>query len=186
MQIPSSLYKFVVSPNSRVPELRFPWPFAYFLILLGVAACAFVIRREAQVKPLRIWHLYAPFVAAAAVAAIPFLLSPPNPANLVVWGLALAAGAAIGVLRGLAVRIQVDQMWALVRLPQGRDALIAVVLIGLLAAARIGAQATGPSGAEYLQPINAALAWCAGFFGGRALAIVSRIRRAPHFELRQF
>ena len=61
-----------------------------------------------------------------------------------------------------------------------------IVLIGLLAAARIGAQSAGPSGAEYLQPLNAGLAWCAGFLGGRALAIGSRIRRAPHFELRQF
>ena len=127
-------------------------PFAYFLIVLGVAACAFAIRREAQIKPMRLWHLYGPFVAAAAVAAIPFLLRAPNPGNLVVWGLALAAGAAIGVL----------------------------------ATARIGSQAAGPSGAEYLQPLNAALAWCAGFLGGRALAIISRVRRAPHFELRQF
>lgn len=161
-------------------------PFVYCLIVLGVAACAFAIRREAQIKPMRLWHLYGPFAAAVAVAAIPFLLRPPNPGNLVVWGLALAAGAAIGLLRGLALRIQVDQMWVLVRLPQARDALIIVVLIGLLAAAGIGAQSAGPSGAEYLQPLNAGLAWCAGFLGGRALAIGSRIRRAPHFELRQF
>lgn len=156
------------------------------LIVLGVAACAFTIRREAQIKPMRLWHLYGPFVAAAAVAAIPFLLRAPNPGNFVVWALALAAGAAIGVLRGLGLRIQVDQMWALIRLPQARDALIIVVLIGVLAAARIGTQAVGPSGAEYLQPLNAALAWCTGLLGGRALAIVSRIRRTPHFELRQF
>lgn len=161
-------------------------PFAYFLIVLGVAACAFAVRREAQIKPMRLWHLYGPFIAAALVAAIPFLLRAPNPGNLVVWALALAAGAAIGVLRGLGLRIQVDQMWALIRLPQARDALIIVVLIGVLATARIGTQAAGPSGTEYLQPLNAALAWCAGFLGGRALAIVSRIRRAPHFELRQF
>jgi hypothetical protein len=161
-------------------------PFAYLLILLGVAACAFAIRREVRVKPLRVWHLYGPFIAATAVAAIPFLLRPPNPGNLVVWGLALAAGAAIGVLRGLAVCLQVDQMWALVRLPNAHDALVIVVLIGLLAAARIATQAAGPSGIEYLQPLNAALAWLAGFLGGRAVAIVSRLRRAPHFELRQF
>lgn len=161
-------------------------PFAYFLIVLGVTACVFASRREARIKPMQHWHLFGPFAAAGAVAAIPFLLCPPNPGNLVVWELALGAGAAIGVLRGLAMRIQVDQMWALVRLPQARGAVIIVVLIGLLAAARIGAQAAGPSGAGYVQPLNAGLAWCAGFLGGRALTILSRLRGAPHVELRQF
>lgn len=125
-------------------------------------------------------------MAAALVAVTPFVFQQLTPGGLVVWGLALAAGAAIGLLRGLMMRIQVDQMWALIRLPQARCGLLTVSLIALLVATLIASRLAGPAGATYLQPLGAALAWCAGFLGGRALAIATRVRRAPHFELRQF
>ena len=63
---------------------------------------------------------------------------------------------------------------------------VLVSLIALLVVALIATRIAGPAGTGYLQPLGAGLAWCAGFLGGRALAIASRIRRAPHIELRQF
>ena len=149
-------------------------------------ACALASRREIEAKPMRLSHLYGAFVAAALVALAPFLFLSWTPGGLVVWGLALAAGAAIGVMRGVVMRIQVDQMWSLIRLPQAQCGGLAVSLIGLLVVALIASRIAGPAGADYLPTLGAALAWCAGFLGGRALAIASRVRRAPHFELRQF
>lgn len=160
--------------------------FANFLLVLGVAACAFAIRREAEMKPMRLSHLYGASLAATLVVLAPFGFLPLTPGGLVVWGLAAAAGAAIGLLRGIVMRIQVDQMWALIRLPQARCGLIAVGLIALLVVALIASRVAGLAGTDYLRPLGTALAWCAGFLGGRALAIANRVRRAPHFELRQF
>lgn len=160
--------------------------FAYFLLVLGATACALASRREVEAKPTRLSHLYGAFLAAALVALAPFLFLPLTPGGLMVWSLALAAGAAIGLMRGVMMRIQVDQMWALIRLPQARCGLLAVSLIALLVVALIASRVAGPAGTDYLRPLAAALAWCAGFLGGRALAIASRVRRAPHFELRQF
>ena len=55
---------------------------------------------------------------------------------------------------------------------------LAVSLIALLVVALIATRIAGPAGTGYLQPLGAGLAWCAGFLGGRALAIASRIRRS--------
>ena len=159
---------------------------AYFLIVLGVGACGLVCRREVQRKPMRRWHLYAPPVIATFVALVPLLQGSLVGQRAAVWVLALGAGFAIGLLRGAMVRIQVDQMWALVRVPQAPCALIAVILIALLGAGRIAADIVGPAGVAFLEPLAAALAWCAGFLAGRAAAIAARVRRAPHYELRQF
>ena len=160
--------------------------FAYFLLVLSLMGCALASRREIEAKPMRLSHLYGAFLAAALVALAPFLFLQLPPGGLVVWGLALAAGAAIGVMRGVMMRIQVDQMWSLIRLPQAQCGRLAVSLIALLVVALIATRIAGPAGTGYLQPLGAGLAWCAGFLGGRALAIASRIRRAPHIELRQF
>jgi len=159
---------------------------AYLLIVLGVVACALVCRREAQRKPMRRWHLYGPPVIATFVALVPLVHGPAIAQRGFVWVLALAAGFAIGLIRGALLRIQVDQMWQLVRVPQAPCALISVTLIALLVAGRIAADVMGPGGAVFLQPLTAALAWVAGFLAGRAAAIAARTRRAPHFELRQF
>ena len=94
--------------------------------------CALASRREIEAKPMRLSHLYGAFLAAALVALAPFLFLQLPPGGLVVWGLALAAGAAIGVMRGVMMRIQVDQMWSLIRLPQAQCGRLAVSLIALL------------------------------------------------------
>jgi hypothetical protein len=159
---------------------------AYFFLVLGLIACVLASRREIEAKPMRLSHLYGAVLAAALLALAAFLLVPLTPGGLVVWCLALAVGTAIGVMRGVMMRIQVDQMWALIRLPQAQCGRLAVSLIGLLVVALIASRIAGPAGTDYLQPLGAALAWCAGFLGGRALAIAGRVRRAPHFELRQF
>lgn len=160
---------------------------AFFLSVLGVAACGLAIRREVEKKPLRHWHLYAPALAAALTSLVPLLLLLPlTGQRVVVWMLGFAAGFAIGLLRGAIMRIQVDQMWALVRLPHAKCALIAVVLLGLLVAGRLAADLVGPLGVPYQLPLTAAIAWCAGFLGGRTAGVVGRLRRAPHVELRQF
>jgi hypothetical protein len=135
---------------------------------------------------MRRWHLYGPPLIATFVALVPLASGPLSAQRAIVWLLALGAGFAIGLIRGAMVRIQVDQMWALIRVPQAPCALVSVILIALLVAGRITADVAGPSGVVFLQPICAALAWCAGFLAGRAAAITARVRRAPHFELRQF
>ena len=84
--------------------------FAYFLLVLSLMGCALASRREIEAKPMRLSHLYGAFLAAALVALAPFLFLQLPPGGLVVWGLALAAGAAIGVMRGVMMRIQVDQI----------------------------------------------------------------------------
>jgi len=162
-------------------------PSAFYLTILGVVACGLAIRREVQMKPLRQWHLYAPALIGLLTALVLLLLVPPlTGQRVVVWGLGFAAGFAIGLLRGALMRIQVDQMWVLVRLPHAKCALIAVVLLGLLMLGRIAADLAGPQGAPYLLPLTAAIAWCAGFLAGRSAGVAGRIRRAPHVELRQF
>jgi len=98
----------------------------------------------------------------------------------------MAGGAAAGWLdrphARLALSIEIDQTWGLVRLPRS--------VVGLLAAAGVVAMAVldfmSAALEEVLvepQHIAAGAALCTGFLGCRALAIIVRSTRAPHVRL---
>lgn len=99
------------------------------------------------------------------------------------FGAALGAGLAIGVLRGLTLQLQVDHMFDKVRLPRARASfLVALALIGAVVLDVIGAL-LGAQGMLLRLIAPEIAAACAGMLTGRALAIALRWRRAPHIDL---
>lgn len=78
--------------------------------------------------------------------------------------------------------MQVDQTWRLVRLPPTFDATMAAVgLVGLSIIDFVSAALNDPLVAPAL--VAAAAAFCAGYIGGRAVALAVRARREPHIGL---
>lgn len=98
------------------------------------------------------------------------------------WVIALVLGGIIGRTRGWTLAVEIDQRLGLARLPRTVDALvIAFILVGLAALDFISCALEevfiGP------QHVAAGAAFCAGFLGCRALAIIVRATRAPHVGL---
>jgi hypothetical protein len=100
-----------------------------------------------------------------------------------IFAAAMAAGLAVGILRGITLELQVDHMFGKVRLPRARGSLlVALALLGAVLL-EIGGALVGPSAAVVRLAAPEIAAACAGMLAGRAMAIVMRWRRAPHVDL---
>jgi hypothetical protein len=155
----------------------------HLLVALGATGCAGVLLREARgrlVRPSRL--LAAPLLAAIAALFLLALVAPED-REPKLWALALATGAASGALRGLAMNIQVDHTWSLIRLPSGRDGLWTGAALAGLAMLTVVLGFTDADTGAYEALGAAAAAAMAGYLGGRALALYLRTARAPHRDL---
>ena len=154
------------------------------LAISAIAAVYFAVR-EARGRLMRQTRLYnLPLVAlVAALILLLFQLAAHQPA----WTFAATFGLGLvgGTVRGLTMKLEVDQNWHLVR-PTGRRALFWVslalpVAIGLEFAGALA----GPSGSP-LRLAGAHIAMlCTGLLVGRALVLTVRLMRAPHVDLRR-
>ncbi len=102
------------------------------IVLAAAAAMLFAIPEGCR-RVFRKWQLLFP-PALAALAAIvqliyPSLLELNQPE---IWELSIVA-AVIGVARGQFMRVDVDQIWNVVRLPRAPEGLLAAIMLMLFA-----------------------------------------------------
>ncbi len=161
-----------------------PLSLANVLTLFVAFFCLWTMSPQARGGIVRLWRLAMPAAFAAVVALM--LLSSIFDATLqhdAEWVLALLLGGFIGRSRGWTLPVEIDQRWGLARLPRTVDAL--VIAAGVVAVAAIDFTSSALEDA-LIDPshVAAASAFCAGFLGCRALAIIVRASRAPHVGLR--
>ena len=160
-----------------------PLSLANLLALLVALVCLWTVSPQARGGVVRLWRLAIPAVFASIVALM--LLSSVFEATFqhdAEWVIALVLGGIIGRSRGWTLAVEIDQRFGLARLPRTVDALvIAFFLVGLAALDFISAALEE----AFIAPehVAAGAAFCAGFLGCRALAIIVRATRAPHVGL---
>ncbi len=161
-----------------------PLSLANVLTLFVAFFCLWTMSPQSRGGIIRLWRLAIPAGFAAVVALM--LLSSMFDATLqhdAEWAIALLLGGFIGRTRGWTLPVEIDHRWGLARLPRTVDAL--VVAVGVVAVAAIDFTSSVLEDA-LIAPVHVAAgsAFCAGFLGCRALAIIVRATRAPHVGLR--
>jgi hypothetical protein len=153
------------------------------IVLLGFAVmCAYFTLGEMNHRSLRRPRLFAPvlFAAACALVFLLFHLGAKQPQW--VFGAVFVGGLVIGTVRGFTLPLQIDHMFARVRLPRARGSfLVALALVGAVLL-EIGGAFAGASGTPFRLVAPEIAAGCAGMLTGRAVAIAMRWRGTPHID----
>ena len=154
------------------------------LATVGFAVlCLLTIAPQASGNVVKLWRLAVPACFAAVQAFV--LLAGVFDATLqndAEWLLAAMLGLLFGRMRGWSLPIEVDQQHELIRQQRTADgSLTAIVLVLLALTDSVGAALLDP--VVEPQHVAAGAALCAGYLGGRALAIAVRTARLPHVEL---
>ena len=160
-----------------------PLSLANLLTVVMAVICLWTIAPQSRGGVVKLWRLAIPPILAVVVALM--LLAgvlEPSLANDLLWLIAAFVGSVVGRSRGWLAAMQADRTWRLVRMrpaiggPVAALALVVLCLIDFVSAALEQA---------LMEPniIAAAAAFCAGYLGGRALAVAVRAGRAPHVAL---
>ena len=148
----------------------------HILAAATLAGCLVVLSGEARGVSRSRGYLMVPPVLAAAAALLTIGLTEPDLRQPQVLRLAIGLGAAVGVVRGWFMTVDIDPLWSTVRLPTGRDGFwMAAALVALLLAAT-AAPLIASGGAELVPYASAAVAFGAGFLSGRAALVYLRTR----------
>ena len=155
----------------------------HLVLLVCALPCARYTLSEMRHRPLPRGRLAAPALLAMACALVFLLFHLGSQRPPWIFAAALAAGLAIGTLRGFTLQLQVDHMFDKIRLPRARGSFL--VALGLVAAVmlEIGGSLAGPEGLPFRLIAPEIAAACAGMLTGRAMAIAMRWRGAPHVDL---
>ena len=161
-----------------------PLSLANVLTLFVAFFCLWTMSPQARGGIVRLWRLAVPAAFATVVALM--LLSSMFGATMqqdAEWVIALLLGGVIGRTRGWTLPVEIDQRLGLARLPRALDGV--VVAAGVVALAFVDFTSAALEEA-LVAPVHIAAgsAFCAGFLGCRALAIIVRATRAPHVGLR--
>jgi hypothetical protein len=157
----------------------------HLVLVLGAVGAVHLALREIRGRSMRAWRLFAlPAVAVIlAMILVLFQLAARQPS----WwfGAALAAGAAVGAVRGATMMLKVDQNLRLLR-PTSRRALLWVTLaIPIAIGVEIGGAMVGADGVLLRLAAAFTMVLCAGLLAGRAVALAARLHRAPHVDFRR-
>jgi hypothetical protein len=155
----------------------------HLVLLVFALPCARYTLSEMRHRPLPRGRLAAPALLAMGCALVFLFIHLGTQRPPWMFAAALAAGLAIGALRGFTLQLQVDHMFDKIRLPRARGSFL--VALGLVAAVllEIGGSFAGPNGLPFRLIAPEIAAACAGMLTGRAMAIAMRWRRAPHVDL---
>jgi hypothetical protein len=161
-----------------------PLSLANVLTLFVAFFCLWTMSPQSRGGVVRLWRLAVP--AAFAIVVALMLLSSMYDATLrhdAEWVIALLLGGFIGRTRGWTLPVEIDRRWGLARLPRAVDGL--VIAGGVVALAVLDFMSAVLE-EVIVEPVHIAAgsAFCAGFLGCRALAIIVRATRAPHVGLR--
>jgi hypothetical protein len=153
------------------------------LTVLCAFACLWAISPQARGAVIRLWALAVP-AAFGGVVAVVLLAGVFQETWLkdAEWVGALAFGAAVGRMRGWSLSVEVAPTQDMIRLRAGWDGL---VVAGAILAMAIVDFISAASGQPLIAPVHVASvsAFCAGYLGCRALAVLVRFGRATHRPL---
>jgi hypothetical protein len=160
------------------PPIDAPLGLCNVLTVLCAVAGLWVIAPQARGVVVRPWALAVPPAFGGVVAVV--LLAgvfDATPINDAEWTSALLLGAALGRMRGWSLAVEVAPSGNMMRLRAARDgqiaaaAIVAMAIVDFLLAA---------SGQPVIAPIHVAAvaAFCAGYLGCRALAVLARFEGA--------
>ena len=150
------------------------------VMLLSALAAAIVIVPESIGRIVR-WWWPAMVALLAALSALALIAYPTwgDLKNPGLWMFAILA-AVVGVARGYLLRVDVDQIWGLVRLQRSYDTFLAAVLLVALAAIEIMLANIGPAD----QPtMELGMTIAASYLVGLTAAVLFRARSEPHADL---
>ncbi|HYX00945.1 MAG TPA: hypothetical protein VE963_02585 [Reyranella sp.] len=160
-----------------------PLGLANVATVLFAVICLLTVTTQARGNIVKLWRLAVPVCFAAVQAFV--LLAGVFETNLQTdaeWLVAALLGIAIGRMRGWAISVEVDQQHELIRQRRAADGPLAAVALVLLALTDFASAALQEPLVDH-EHIAAAAAFCAGYLGGRALAIAVRTTHLPHVEL---
>jgi hypothetical protein len=148
------------------------------LTVLCALACMWAISPQARGAVVRLWALAVPPGFGGVVAVV--LLGGVFEATWISdaeWVAALALGAAIGRMRGWSLSVEVAPTGDMIRLRAAWDGLVVAAAIVAMAIVDFISAA---SDAPVIAPTHVASvsAFCAGYLGCRALAVLVRFRNA--------
>lgn len=161
---------------------------AQTVIVLAAAATVLFAIPEGCRRVFRTWQLVLTPALAALAAGVqviyPSLLELQQPE---MWELSIIA-AVIGVARGHFMRLDVDQIWNVVRLPRAPEGLLVAIMLVLFAIIGVAEALVFEPGREPEAPgfhllIAIGMTMAAAFLIGRAGAAWFRIPHVPHQEL---
>jgi|GEM_PF-563031 len=159
---------------------------AQIMIVAAALAAVAATVPEGTGRLFRRWQLLLPAGLAALVCVAeivhPSLEKLDRPE---VWLVAVAAGV-VGFARGHFLRLEVDQVWNVIRLRRAREGLWLAVVLALLAVAEaVEVALAAPDAADlaFRPLVEFGMALVAGFMVGRAGAAWLRIPDVPHSEL---
>ena len=160
-----------------------PLGLANALTVILAVSCLSIMAAQARAGIVRTWRLAVPAVFAAVVAIV--LLAGVFEATLehdAEWLAGLVLGGLIGRSCGHALAVEIDRIWGLVRVPRAIDDIAAAVGLVILSFIDFASAALR---SPVIHPVHvaAAAAFCAGFIGLRAIAIIVRSNHATHVEL---
>jgi hypothetical protein len=166
-------------PLAPVPSpLDAPLGLCNVLTVLCALACLWVISPQARGAVVRLWALAVPpgfgGVVAVVLLAGVFEATWINDAE---WVGALALGAVLGRLRGWTLAVEVAPLGNMIRLRAAWDGTI--MAVGIVAMAIVDF-ISAASDQPVIAPVHVAAvsAFCAGYLGCRALAVLVRLRHA--------
>ncbi|HLG47082.1 MAG TPA: hypothetical protein VKY24_12645 [Reyranella sp.] len=148
------------------------------LTVLCALACLWAISPQARGAVVRLWALAIPPGLGGVVAVV--LLAGVFEATWIhdaEWVGALVLGAAIGRMRGGSLSVEIAPTLDMIRLHAAWDGLI--VAMGIVAMAIVDF-ISAASHRPVIAPVHVASvsAFCAGYLGCRALAVLVRFRSA--------
>jgi uncharacterized membrane protein len=153
------------------------------LTVLCALACLWAISPQARGAVVRLWALAVPAAFGGVVAVVllagVFEATPINDAE---WVGALVLGAIVGRMRGWSLSVEVAPTRDMIRLRAAWDGLIvAAAIVAMAVVDFISAASDRP----VIPPVHVASvsAFCAGYLGCRALAVLVRFRKAASGRL---
>lgn len=147
------------------------------LTLLSALACLWVVSPEGRGRMIRAWVVPVPGALAGLVAIV--LLAgvfEAKPIHDAEWIMGLLLGAFIGRARGWSLHVDISATSGVMRVGRRWDGVtFAVGVVAMAVIDLVNAAAEEP----ILHPahVAAAAAFCAGFLGCRALALLVRLTR---------
>jgi hypothetical protein len=156
------------------------------LIVAAALAAVATVVPESRRQLIPRWQLLLP----AGLAALVYVAEIVHPSleqldQPGLWLVAVAA-AVVGFARGHFLRLEVDQVWNLIRLRRAREGLWLAVVLALLAIAEaieVALAAPDATDLAFRPLVEFCMAPVAGFMVGRAAAAWLRIPDVPHSEL---
>jgi len=158
-------------------SLEAPLSLSNVLTVLCAIACLWTVAPQARGGVVRLWVLALPGVFGAAVSFV--LLAgvfDTTPAYDAEWVACLIVGSVIGRARGWSLPVEIILPNGVVRLPAAWDGMLFAAGVVAMAAVDFVSAALGQA-VVHPNHIASVAAFCAGFLGCHAMAVLMRSAR---------